>query len=127
MKFKSFLKNIGIVVNAADQFIPEYGAQIHALTNRFFPGSDNKVSAILSTAQDKLDIAVGIVVDAEVAGQALNVAGPDKARLAAPKLAQLFLDLAIVRGKSPKDPEAFKAHVAAWAGLTADLLNDFEA
>lgn len=127
MSFKSILKHIGQAVNAADQFIPEYGAQIHALTDRFLPGSDNKISAIMSTAQDKLDIAVGIVVDAEVAGQALNVAGPDKARLAAPKLAQLFLDLAIVRGKSPKDPEAFKAHTAALGGAIADLLNDFEA
>ena len=122
----NILKKIGQILNAADQYIPMYGSLIHAVTNSILPGKEAQITTIAAAVTDGLHIASKIVVDAEIAGQAAGLAGPQKMLLTGPALAQLFLDLPVLQGRKPKDAEKFKADAAKLGGAIADLLNDFE-
>jgi len=123
MGFISILKKIGLEANKFDALIPMAGPFIHALTSSI---PDSRVDLVTGYIADGLQLATRIVTDAEIAGQSLELPGPQKAKLAAPALAQLFLDLPQFRGEKPKDPAAFKAHAVALGGAIADLMNDFE-
>ena len=127
MSFISILKKIGAEINQVDQAIPIFGPILHAFTMLIpNPSVQAAIATGTTKVQDGLDLAVRIVTDAEAMGQAISAAGPQKAAMTAPALAQLFLDLPILQSKKPKDPVLFKTHAAALGGAIADLLNDFE-
>ncbi len=127
MSFLSVLKKIGQkVVGGGEQF-NAYGSLatgIVALT----PGikDDQVVAAAISAANDGLVRFQKIIIDAEIFGQALEIPGNLKAVGAAPAIVQLFMDLPIIKGRKPKDPEVTKADAAALGGALAKFLNGWE-
>lgn len=127
MSFKSFIKSIGQAVNAADSLIPVYGPIIHAFTSTIPGDTDARVSHAVSVVQDKLDLMTHVVVDAQIARESIGISGVQAASMTAPKLAQLFLDIELVRGKKPKDAAKFKEDSAKLGGILNDLLANFEA
>jgi hypothetical protein len=127
MSFLSILKKIGQEANKFDEAIPIIGSYAHMATS-LIPGDrdDKAVDAALQFAQDGLVRFQNIILDAEVFGQAAGVPGPQKAIGVAPAVLQLFLDLPVIKGKRPKDPEVTKADAAALGGALAKFLNGFE-
>jgi hypothetical protein len=118
MGFVSILKKVGQIVLQAEGFERQYSPLLGMI-----PGSDKFVPKI----EDKLETATKIITDAEIMGQALGVAGPQKASMAAGPMFQLLLDLPIIQGKKPKDPVKAKADAEALGGALAEFLNNFEA
>lgn len=127
MSFLSVLKKIGQKIVGGQEKVTEYGAiaqTIAALT----PGTadDKAVAAALTIANDGLVRFQNIIIDAEVFGQAIGTPGPDKAKMAAPAILQLFLDLPVIKDKKPKDADVTKADAEALGGALAKFLNGFE-
>ena len=127
MGFFSALKKFGQLVVGADQKVPQYSelAQTIALLTPG-DGDDKAIAKATAIVQDGLVRFQNIILDAEVAGQALGVPGADKAKMAAPALMQLFLDLPFLKGKKPKNPDSAKVKAAALGSALADWFNEFE-
>ena len=123
MSFLSVLKKIGQKINGGSDQVQAYGAlaQIVAATTK--STADDRIVAI---AQDGLVQFQNIIVDVEVFGQALSLPGAQKAAAAAPAIHQLLMNLPIIKGKKPKDPEQTKADAAALGGALAKYFNGYE-
>jgi len=118
MNFTSILKKIGQGIATATGLYNAYAPLVQAVA----PSTTSAVAKIA----DRLDLATKIVIDAEIMGQAINAPGTQKAAMAAGPMFQLLLDLPILQGKKPKDPEKAKADAEKLGGALADFLNDFE-
>lgn len=127
MSFKSVIKKIGEDINKADQAIPVWGGLIHAVTSAIPGINGTTVDKGITVVQDKLDQIQSIVVDAEAFGQAAGLKGEDLAKGIGPAVTQVLIDMPLIKGKKPKDPEAAKAIAAKIGGLVYDYLNQFEA
>src|SRR6266699_3536643 len=90
------------------------------------PAATPGVPAVLGTVQSELTQMFNVVVQAEVFGQVLKTPGPDKARAAAPALAQLILTSTFFSNKKIADPTKFQAAVTAMGGNLADILNSLD-
>ncbi len=127
MSFLSVLKKIGQKVIGADEQIKEY-TPIAQMFTSLIPGDkdDKIVNAALLAANDGLVRFQKIILDVEVIGQEMQLQGSVKAAMAAPAIVQLFMDLPIIKGRKPKDPEVTKADAAALGGALAKFLNGWE-
>lgn len=125
MSFTSVLEKISQDVNKFDAAIPIWGELIHAATS-MIPGADGKVTQAVAMVDNGLQRAANIIVDVQVMRRAIGASGEQGALMAAPAIAQLYLDLPMIKGRKPKDPEKFKADSARLAGVLADLANNFE-
>lgn len=128
MSFLSVLKKIGQQANKFDSLIPVVGTYVHFATSLIPGEKDDKIAdKVLAHTQDGLLRLQGIILDAEVFGQAIALPGSQKAAAVAPAVNQLLMDsLPLLRGKKPKDAAQTKADAAALGGALAKYLNGFE-
>lgn len=116
----TFLKNIGKVVLTATKIVNGYGPVVAQI----IPGTRD--DAAVHAIGDKLDQAAGVVVGAELFGQALLLPGADKAKAAAPAMFQVLMGLKMISGRKLKNLEAARAAAQRVGADLADFLNAFE-
>jgi hypothetical protein len=88
----------------------------------------DKVDRLLGKAESWLSKASQVVIDAEVMGQVIGAAGPDKLKAAAPSVGQLVLSSDIMIGRhiaAGREADAKKAIEGITSNL-ADFLNCLE-
>lgn len=113
----SWLKSLGMAVKIGGSLIPMFGPVITQL----IPGT--KDDAILVKATDALADLNAIIVHAEVFGAALNLAGPDKLKGAAPAIAQVVMRSAIMGGLPPGNKALFDEGIAELTSALVKLSN----
>lgn len=115
----SFLKKLGQialkVVIGLDTFGP--------IAKQFTP--DN-VDRAIDAAGDYSRRAASVIAQAEIMGQALQLAGSDKLKAAAPAMAQVILQSDAMIGKKIKDAAKFEAGVLQITAGWADILNSLD-
>ena len=115
MNFVSILKKIGLGVAQATGIYEGYKPLITAVAPQ-----------VGQHLGDGLELAAKIVLDAEIMGAAIGAPGSQKAAMLAGPMFQLLLDLPVLRGKKPKDPEDAKLKAQKVGADIADFLNCFE-
>lgn len=115
----SWLKKIGKGAQIAAEFVPQLQPYL-ALIKRFTPDA---VDVRIDQASAKADEFAAVVIQGEVIGQALGLAGPDKLKAITPLLAQLVLKSDVLAGKKIEDPVLFQRGVASLGSGWADILN----
>ena len=131
-KFVSVLKKIGEVFSGKPG--TKIQPSVDAYTNlaravaAITPNTtdDQIVEAEAAITQDGLIRLQSIITDAEVVGQTLGLAGDQKAIMSAQAINQLLMDLPLVKGLKPEDPEQTKADAAAVGAAFAKYLNGFK-
>lgn len=111
----SFLKKIGSILGKATQIALGFGPVIQ----QFAPQTSPVVREVTSDLQQLAQI----IVNVEAIGQALEIAGPDKARAAAPLIAQVILQSSVMAHRKIHDPALFQKGCAELGGAVADILN----
>ena len=86
-----------------------------------------KSQAGLDRAESELVKIGGIIVNAEVMGQALGLKGPDKLKAAAPSVAQIILQSTLLAGHTIAQPDLFAQGAQKVADGMADVLNAMKA
>ena len=117
----SFLKKFGAIALQVGKVVPIAGPILGAI----IPGT--KDDAIIARATTSIDQIAGIIAQAEIMGQALDLKGPDKLKAATPAVAQLILASSAVAGREIADPVLFKAGAEKIAAGMADCLNALKA
>jgi len=115
----SFLKKLGQilkVVGVVSGFLP--------LIEPALPQSAQKV---VSTANDKLQQAFGVIVTTEQAAVAsgAGLTGSQKLAAATPFVAQLIQQTDLLIDKKPKDETKFQTAATQLTSALADILNSF--
>lgn len=110
----SLLKKIGTIILKGTQVL----LNIAPLVQAVMPGSAGVINEFNQIA--------AIIVQVEVMGQALGIAGPDKLKAAAPAVAQIILQSSVMVHREIADPVKFNAACATIAGGMADLLNSLK-
>lgn len=86
-------------------------------------------AATVSTFEDKLNKALGVIVTAEqmfaAAHDAASGKGSDKLKAATPFVAALIQNTELLIGKKPKDEAKFEAASTALTSALADILNSY--
>jgi hypothetical protein len=115
----NFLKKIGMAVANVAGIVSGYGPVLAALTPT--PKDDKAVAVI----EDSLSQIRRVIVDVEAMGAVLAIKGPDKARAAAPAIAQIVLRSLALAGLAMDEAKAkeFAAASEKLGGAVADLLN----
>lgn len=85
-----------------------------------------QASGAITLALSELQQIASIVQQAEVFGQALALPGAQKLTGAAPSVAQLILQSAILVGRKIKDPARFQRGVTAITSGMADVLSSLD-
>ena len=115
----TFLKKIGAGIlqglKIATNVLPTISQEIPA------------TAGIIGKIQDGIDLIGGVIVSAEVMGQALNLPGTQKLTAAAPQVAQIILQSALLAGKKIADQAKFNAGCVKVADGFADILNSLSA
>jgi len=122
MSFKSgFVKALLGVDKALAEVNPLFGLAAPLIT-AIQPNSATAVTKI-ATGIDQLGL---IVAQAEAVRQTLGLSGADAAKVAAPQVAQLFLNSLLLAGKHPKDEALFKAQTTQLIGIVNDIYENFD-
>ncbi len=116
-----WLSQIGQIALQLGKIAPIAGPILSAL----IPGT--KDAAIIAKATTTIDQLAGIIVQAEIMGQALNLKGPDKLKAATPAIAQMILQSSVMTGRTIADPVLFEASCTGIASHVAGLLNSLKA
>lgn len=113
-----FLAKIGVIALKASQVIMGF-APVAAMA---YPSQAGTIQTI---SQDSAQIA-NIIQTMEVAGQALQIKGPDKLKAATPLVAQVVLQSAVLANHKIAQPELFKQGTQKIADGWADVLNSLK-
>lgn len=111
----TFLKRVGQILMKA----VEVWAGFSQTVQREFPG----VAGVVQVVTKDLTQVAQIVTEVEAIGQIGGLAGPDKLKAAAPLVAQVIMQSALMDGKTVADPALFAKACEEIAGGMADLLN----
>jgi hypothetical protein len=87
---------------------------------------ETKVGDKVELVSDKLIEIRTVILQVEAVGQALGLPGAQKLTAAAPLIAQVILDSAIVGDRKIADPELFKAGSKKIADGMADVMNSLK-
>ncbi len=117
----SWLKKLGSIAIAVGKTAPIAGPILGAI----IPGTQD--DAIIAKVTPSIDSIVGVIVQAEIMGQALSLPGADKLKAATPAIAQLIVQSSLVAGKQIADPALFESGCAKIAAGMADCLNSLKA
>lgn len=85
-------------------------------------GNGQPAPALSPAVSDLLKIAQ-VIVSVEIAGQALNLAGPDKLKAAIPLVAQILSGSSFMAGHNISDPALYQVGIANIAAGMANILN----
>lgn len=116
----TFLKKLGQIALAIGKVVPIAGPILSAI----IPGTAD--DAIIARASQEVDRFTKIIVDVEMMGAALSLAGPDKLTAATPLIAQLILQSSTVAGRDISDPALFKSGCAQIASGFVAVLNSLQ-
>lgn len=117
MKFLTKLGQVALkFVVGIDTFAP--------MVKGFTP---DHIDRVIDRVGDYSTQAAGVIMQAEIMGQALQLAGPDKLRAAAPAMAQVILQSDAMIGRKIKNPALFEQGVLKITDGWADLLNSLDA
>ncbi len=117
----TFLKKLGTIVLKVTEIVTGFGP----LASMLIPGTkDDKIIQMVSA--DLVQIA-SIIAQVEVFGQALGIAGPDKLKAAAPAVAQIILQSAVMVNHKIENPALFHQGCTKVADGMADILNSLKA
>lgn len=117
-----FLTRLGMIALEVTTGIKLWGPTI----KQFAPDSIDRVIDTVTKHADTSTQIVGVVMQAEVMGQALGLPGTDKLKAAVPAAAQIFLHMDAIKGHKIKNPELFKQGVERCVGGWADILNSLD-
>lgn len=84
------------------------------------------IDRVIDRVGDYSTQAARVITQAEIMGQALQLAGKDKLTAAAPAMAQVILQSDAMIGKKIKQPELFEAGVLKITSGWADVLNSLD-
>lgn len=115
----NLLAKIGSIILKGTEILLGFGSTIQ----QQFPGTSSVVTVI---SKDLTDVA-NIVTQVEVMGQALQIKGPDKLKAAAPLIAQIILQSALMADKKIESPDLFQQGCTKVADGMADILNSLHA
>lgn len=114
----SFLKKFGAIALKVTQV----AIGVAPVVSQIAPST----APAVSTATDGLSLIAQIIMQVEVAGQALALPGTDKLKAAGPLVAQAVLASSLMAGKKIADPELFRKATEGIASSVADLLNSLD-
>lgn len=116
-----FLSKLGAIILKVTQIVVGFGPGLAAI----IPGTkDDKIIQIISV---DLQHVAAVVQQAEVFGQALSLPGADKLKAAAPAVAQIVLQSALLANHAIEDPALFAQGCTKLADGMADILNSLKA
>lgn len=116
----SLLSKIGAALNAVNPVL----AIASGIILPFLPQDKQAVEQrAMTTALSDLGVLGGIITNVEAVGQALNIAGPDKLRAAAPQVAQAILGSALLANHKVANAALFTQGSTKMADGLADILN----
>ncbi len=110
-----FLTKIGVILLKATAVVSGIAP--------FIPSSQQGTFQIVSRDLEQVS---QIIVQAELFGQALSLAGPDKLKAATPAVAQIILQSSILANHKINDAVLFKQGCQKIADGMADVLNSLE-
>lgn len=84
------------------------------------------VDRVIDRVSDYSTQAAAVIAQAEIMGQALQLAGQDKLKAAAPAMAQVILQSDAMIGRKIKNPALFEQGVLKVTDGWADLLNSLD-
>lgn len=113
-----WLKKLGTIILKAQEFWTGFAP----MAQMMLPG---QAAAIQVVSTDLAQVA-DVVVQTEIFGAALGIAGPDKLKAAAPAVAQIIMKSAILAKHDIEDPVLFMAGCTKIADGMADCLNSFK-
>lgn len=111
----TFLKLLGSLILKGLAIVTEFAPAVQQL----IPNS----AGVLSVVSKDLSEMYQVIANVEAVGQMQGLAGPDKAKAAAPLIAQIVLASAGMAGKQIADPALFDKACVEIAGGIADVLN----
>ncbi len=111
----TFLKKLGQVALRVGQIVIGIGPMI------------SQAAGVVQVVSRDISAIVQIIGYVEAIGAALNIAGPDKLKAAAPLVAQAILQSEVLVGKTIRDPDLFQKACTEYAQATVDLLNSLDA
>lgn len=124
----NFLKRVGVDLLKAAGIVMGFQPLIQAVTQTLPQAAQNAIAVGLSDFQQITNIVQTIEGGAAaVTAAGTTIAGPQKAILAGPAVAQAVLQSLALVGKKVKDPAAFQAACVKLAGAWADVQNAIEA
>jgi len=110
----SFLKKLGAAVLKGTAIVAGFAPM--------FVTSDQSAAVVNTVSADLAQISL-VISEIEAVGQALNLKGPDKLIAAAPQVAQVILQSAMMAGKKIENEALFAAGSKKIADGMADVLN----
>lgn len=114
-----FLTKLGAIILRGVEIVSGFAPMVA----QSLPGSAGTVQIV---SKDLSEVAA-IIQDVEVMGQALNQAGPDKLKAAAPLVAQIILQSAILANHQIENAGLFNQGCTEIASGMADILNSLKA
>ncbi len=111
----NFLKKLGSALLKVTQIVTGFGPLVASVV----PQSSGAINVVTSDLQQ----IAGVIGTAEAMGQAINAPGTQKLTMAAPLVAQIINQSALMVGKKIADPAAFQKACEGIASNMADLLN----
>ncbi len=111
----TWLKKIGSILLKGIAIAQGYAP----VAQQLIPGASGLIQAVT----DDLSAIKQVIVQAEVFGQALNLAGTDKLKAAAPAVSQILLQSRMLAGHKIKDEAKYNDAVARLTGALADIFN----
>lgn len=114
------LSRIGQIALKATELIMGYGP----LVKQAIPGTRD--DRAIDLVADKLVELRDVIVQVEIFGQALGLAGADKLKAAGPAVAQVILSSSILAGRKIRDPELFKRGATKMSDGMADIMNSLD-
>lgn len=125
----SFLKDFGNGVVKALTIAEKIANPVEgiaAVIGGLVNSADPKAPPVVSVVQSDIAKFFAVVQNAEAMGAAIQAAGPDKLKMAAPQIAQHVLDIVDQLGFKVKDKDRFAAIVTGYTSVSADLYNALE-
>lgn len=113
-----FLTRLGQILLRATEIVAGFSSTAALI----LPG---QTEAILTVSADLAQIA-DIIVNVEVAGQAIGAAGPQKLQMAAAQVAQIILKSAVLVHHDIANPDLFKEGSTDIASGMAKILNSLK-
>lgn len=102
------------------------GATLVARFEGLIPSSISSSVPVLAHIEDDVSKIANIIVNVEAIGQALNVPGSDKLKVAAPLVSQVILKSSILANHSIDNESLFTAGCTKIADGFADVLNSLK-
>jgi hypothetical protein len=112
-----FLTKLGQIVLKVTEIVVGFGPLAGAL----IPGT--KDDAIIARVADTFTQVSSIIQQVEVSGQALGIAGPDKLKMAAPSVAQVYMQAFKLAGHEIANQPLFLQGATKVADGFADMWN----